>query len=240
MNLAIDIGNTRSKAALFEGKEMVKRWESEGFDVDGFGHYLGNTKVDNTLVAASGHVPKAFTAFMDAHLDWKMLDHEMKFPFTIGYRTPETLGRDRIACVAGALVSGVKPPALIISAGTCITMDVIDNTKIWVGGSISPGLNMRAVAMHEKTAGLPLVSFNEEPNLIGKTTVEALQTGAFMGALCEMEGYYIRCTRRYGKINPIITGGNADFFARKFKYRIFAVPDLVLIGLNHIIQLNAT
>lgn len=239
MNLAIDIGNTRLKAALFEGKEMVRRWESDDFDVDSFGHFLDNTRVNKTLVAASGRVPKDFTLFMDAHLHWKMLDHEMKFPFTIGYRTPETLGRDRIACVSGALVSNVKLPALIISAGTCITMDVIDKTKIWVGGSISPGCNMRAIAMHEKTAGLPLVSFNEEPDLIGKTTVEALQTGAFIGALCEMEGYYLRCTERYGKINPIITGGNAVFFARKFKYRIFAVPDLVLIGLNHIIQLNA-
>ncbi len=168
-----------------------------------------------------------------------LLDHTLNFPFKINYHTPETLGRDRIAGIAGAWKLFKKENTLVGDLGTCNTYDFITKTGKYIGGNIAPGLNMRLVAMDKFTDKLPYVEPISNDHLMGLSTTEALQNGAVKGIILEIEGYIKHLKSEFGPINVILTGGDSAFFAKHFKKKIFAEPNLVLIGLNQILKNNS-
>jgi len=140
--------------------------------------------------------------------------------------------------VAGAVKLFPKKSCLVADLGTCITYDFIDKSKKYLGGNIAPGMMMRLQAMDYFTDKLPMVKPVLNTELLGLSTTEALQNGAIQGIILEIRGYEKTLSKKFGLINVILTGGDASFFAKHFKKRIFAEPNLVLTGLNEILAKN--
>jgi len=167
-----------------------------------------------------------------------VFNHKTPVPFSNIYASPHTLGLDRMAAVAGGQLLYQNTSCLIVDIGTCITYDVLDSKGVYHGGGISPGVEMRLKAMHKFTSKLPLVSPKGSPQLIGKTTKECLLSGATLGAIAEVDGIISQYKQFFNDLTIIFCGGGAKFFESKIKGHIFAVPNLVLIGLNQILRYN--
>jgi type III pantothenate kinase len=166
------------------------------------------------------------------------LDSKLPLPITIKYATPETLGVDRIAGVCGAQQKFPGEPCLVIDAGTCITYDFINHDGEFLGGAISPGMMMRFQAVHTFTSKLPLVSRPEKVVLIGDSTETCIQSGVIHGIVEELNGTIRRYQEEFAGLRVILCGGDARFFENNLKGAIFAVPELVLSGLNSILNYN--
>ena len=167
------------------------------------------------------------------------LSPETRLPIQNRYGTPASLGLDRIAGAIGAWTIRGKGPILAIDLGTCITFDLIDESNSYLGGAISPGLRMRAKAMHELTARLPLVDLKIKPSeLIGDNTITCMQIGIWRGIEFELLGQIEAYIIKYPEIEVFISGGDAQSFDSLAKDLIFVVPNLVLYGLNSILNHN--
>lgn len=236
MHLVLDIGNTRVKWAVYASADLKGRGETAQFSNTWLEEQLRAYPVQRALVCASGPLPDDLGDWLTDRFRWHILDMDSPLPFTLAYRTPETLGRDRIAAMAGALGEGFHAPLLVIDAGTCITLDFLDAQGRYQGGSIAPGIGMRARAMHEYTHRLPLVLWNADATLPGQDTISCLNAGAFLGAVSEIEGMVARYQADYGEMPVLLTGGDAPFLASRLKCPIFVFPDLVLTGLNTILN----
>ena len=167
-----------------------------------------------------------------------LLNYKTKIPIVNAYKTPRTLGLDRLAGAVGAHSLYPKKNILILDLGTCIKYDYIDKGGIYHGGNIAPGLNMRIESMHHFTSKLPLVKKKFNENIIGNSTISALQNGAVWGIKCEIEGFISYLTQKKQKFSTILTGGDAQYFGEIIDSKIFVVPNLVMIGLNEILLLN--
>ncbi len=255
MNLAIDIGNTRIKLGIFDGDAFVQKEIWEALTLDGLQKLAYNQKIENIILSSVANVPVEAEEFIKANFRYFQLGVETALPIHISYATPETLGKDRIAGAAGAFHLYPKENCLIIDAGTCITMDALNSRGEYLGGNIAPGIEMRLKAMHHFTAKLPLVSREPEnkgaqataskdfskspiPYFLGDSTENSLRNGGVRGALWEVGSFIRLCRRHFRPLQVILTGGDADFFAKNLKTKIFAHQNLVLIGLNKILQYN--
>ncbi len=239
-NLAIDIGNTRVKLAWFEEGNLVNKVVDEGVDFEKILERTTNHPVKNVIFSSVGAVPSPQERqYLEEKFFFIQLTASTPIPIVNQYRTPETLGKDRLAAVIGAYDQYPNLTNLVIDAGTCITFDLIDAQGNYKGGNISPGLSMRLKAMHQFTAKLPLVSLGETEDWLGYDTSSALINGAQWGTIFEIEAFCRRCAEKFGSINVILTGGDADFLAKKLKRKIFVNHDLVLLGLNKILDYNA-
>jgi type III pantothenate kinase len=164
---------------------------------------------------------------------------QLKLPFTIEYRTPHTLGNDRIAAVAAANAQFPGQNCLVIDAGTAITFDLIDSQNVYRGGNISPGLSMRFQALHTFTQKLPLIEQSGETPLLGYSTETAIRSGVIWGVVFEIERYINELKGMYPNLQIMLTGGDSVFLADKINYPIFVDEFLVLKGLNRILEYNA-
>jgi type III pantothenate kinase len=166
------------------------------------------------------------------------LSHTTPLPIKIIYGTPETLGRDRIASACGAASLFPKQNLLVIDAGTCITYNMVLAAGIFIGGNIAPGLQMRLTAMHEHTAKLPLVQPDWPQVQIGDSTEHAMQLGAALGMVFEIEGMVRHTKDAFGTVSVVMTGGDAPFLASRLENQIFVEPELVVTGLFKILAFN--
>ncbi len=163
----------------------------------------------------------------------------MKLPITLLYKTPETLGSDRLASALAATVFFPKENTLVINAGTCLTTDFVTEKGEYLGGSIAPGLQMRLKAMHHFTGKLPLIELNESiTDLPGQTTESSMLAGVTTGMVAEIDGLIEIWRKNISFFNVILSGGDAIFFDKKLKNRIFAVDNVVLHGLNLMLKHN--
>jgi type III pantothenate kinase len=233
-NIAVDVGNTRIKWALFEDGNLssVNRINS-GLD-DQF-HW---PDYDQMIISSVRNLSDSLKIPETKKPLW--LSHETPVPIQLDYSTPETLGLDRIAAAVGAWSLFPDQNCLVIDLGTCITFDLVTSDGIFRGGAIAPGLHMRLQAMHEFTDKLPLVKTGETINdsFPAKSTKESLFVGAEMGVLHEIEGYISRLQKENDNLCVILTGGDASFFESKVKAPIFVRPELNLWGLNRILLYN--
>lgn len=234
-NLIIDIGNTRIKTALFKGKELQ---EEEVFEaLDPALKYCKSVVFENCMISS---VKWKETELREIFLfNFTCLTPNTKLPVVNGYGTPASLGLDRIAGAIGGWAVRGKGPILAIDLGTCITFDLIDGTNTYLGGSISPGLGMRAKAMHEQTARLPLVDLKVRPTeLIGDNTITCMQIGIWHGIEFELWGQIEAYTKKFPEIDVFVSGGDAHSFDSLAKGLLFVFPNLVLYGLNSILNHN--
>ncbi len=238
--MCFDIGNSKIKYAIFnDADEIIESNSVIDWKKEYFNEIVACYDVDAAIIAASGIIPSSLLHQIEEKMHLIILDTDTKIPIEILYATPETLGRDRIASVIGGQKLFPGKNLCVITLGTCITYNISDEEGRFLGGNISPGLDMRLKAMHEFTANLPLVDRGGGEGLIGTSTEEALQKGAEIGTILEIQSFIERVCEKYKEINIILTGGDANFFADKIKSKIFVNPDLVLIGLNEILKINA-
>lgn len=238
-NLVIDIGNTRTKAAVFRNDEMTEHLVWSQCRREEISEVLANHRVENVILSVVGPpMEPTLRQWLAAQVRFIELTPEVHLPFQNLYGTPSTLGKDRVAAVAGALARFPGQNCLVIDAGTCITYDVLTAEGAYLGGNISPGIAMRFKALPAFTAALPLVAQGPVEDPVGSSTETAIRNGVQWGVLWEMEGMIAAMQQRLNDLNVVLTGGDADFFVKNLKSRIFANAHLVLEGLNKILNYN--
>jgi type III pantothenate kinase len=239
MNLVIDAGNTLLKLAVFEGHKKIAETRIEHTLLEEIELFLKPFAVDKAILSSVAEENPALIPFLKSHYATLLLDHHTPLPITNTYESKETLGTDRIACAVGA--AGLFPGSdvLSIDAGTCIKYDMVSAKGEYLGGGISPGLRMRISALHTFTARLPLLDLSLPPHFIGKTTRDSMLSGAVVGAIAEVDGMIDRYRESFPGLKVVLSGGDLGYFEKSLKNRIFAVPDLVMQGLNLILEYHA-
>lgn len=239
MNLIIDIGNTLTKLALFENKDMCGYAVYEGCETEPIVDFCEkNKEITHCILSAVKEYPEAISDFLRNNYTTIFFDSVTRLPIINGYETPLTLGKDRIAAAVGALNGFKNCDVLSIDAGTAITYDFIDASGTYLGGGISPGIRMRFKALHTFTGKLPLIEMDEDAPLIGSNTRHSIASGVLNGTIAEVEGIIDRYQAIYPDIKIILTGGDHNYFDKRLKVKTFAAPNLVLEGLNLILNFN--
>lgn len=232
MNLAIDIGNTAAKWGTFEGRKTLSSGTWTASQGDGVLERLVGA-ADRVLVSASGQVPEVLATL-------PRLDSSTSLPIHLDYKTPTTLGADRIADACGA--AGLYPgqPCLVIDAGTCITVDFIDADATYHGGAIMPGLEMNLHALHTFTAKLPLVSLDtvEHTPVMGRSTEESIVAGTLGATLLALAGYVALYKEKAAGLHVLLTGGDAARLSAGGTKGWEHVPLLTLQGMNEIMRMQ--
>ena len=238
MNLIIDVGNTNVKLAVFQ-KESIKE-----------NYIIKNKSLKSTLKKVLKKYPEIngallssvgefdITTLNDLDLELVKLDFKTKVPFINLYETPETLGVDRIALVSASVKNYPENNVLIIDAGTCITYDFINHKNEYIGGAISPGLEVRYKSLNNLTANLPLLDARIPKKIIGKNTEFSIHSGVVNGILMEIEGVIEEYRQNFKDLTVILTGGDANFLSKQLKSSIFAHSNFLLEGLNYILDYN--
>ena len=240
MLLAVDIGNTKIKAAVFEDNVLVAkvvfdRSEYEEKIENFFDQYK---KISASILSSVGNDNFELLSLLEKKAPLVIVNRDFNFPFQNKYSTPGTLGIDRMVLAGGAVLQYAGQNRLVMDAGTCITYDFIDKDNNYLGGAISPGLMMRYEAMHTFTAKLPLL-YPEIPNgFIGNSTPSSMHSGAVNGLVYEIEGFISRYEEKYGSLVIILTGGDADFLAKRLKNTIFANSNFLLESLSNLYLYN--
>tara|TARA_Y100000589_G_scaffold153443_1_gene146150 strand:- start:3274 stop:3999 length:726 start_codon:yes stop_codon:yes gene_type:complete len=234
MSLMIDIGNTNTKYAYFVGDSIKEKGFCRPEDLSKIICDYSE-KGKNIMLSSVKPIPDILLSKqINKRGELIVLSSELEMPFKTQYQTPKTLGADRLALVAGAVFVFSNKPVLIIDVGTCITVDFVDDKKKHLGGSISPGLQMRLKALSDQTSALPSVMLSEPQDLIGDSTEESILSGVVNGALKELDGTIDAYKKRYPDIKVVITGGDLGFFDKKLKNSIFADEDILLKGMYFI------
>lgn len=239
MNLCIDIGNSRVKVAVFESDKLIKNFS---FFKESLFEELGLIKsaypISNAILSTVTLLESAVLIKLETLFPLKILNNNLKLPFTLAYKTKDTLGLDRIALAASAIVNYPNQNVLVIDAGTCITYDFITDKGIYLGGAISPGIQMRYNALHNQTAKLPQLQLKYPENFIGNTTEMSIHSGVCLGVIYEINGMVSTYASKYRKLTIVLTGGDINFLAGKLKSTIFANSNFLLEGLNHLLNFN--
>jgi len=239
MDLLVDIGNNYTKLALVHDTNGFEKVTFTKEQVEDLAQWIGKKDIHRAIVSTvrplSPELEDAFSQF-----DYTLkLSHTSLLPIQLDYHTPETLGRDRIAGVVAARQMYPDVSNLVIDAGTCITYDFIDKNGMYLGGSISPGLNMRYEALNKLTGALPLVKHHDPEMLVGKSTEDSIRTGVFNGMMNEVNGTIRQYKLEKSPVNLVICGGNASDIIPHLDEPAFHHEDLILIGLHKILTYNA-
>jgi type III pantothenate kinase len=239
MQLVIDIGNTRLKAALFEQNNLehyfVFNSSTEFFEANLFERY----SIQHCIVSSVINEIEPFVNIIKEKIDVLSFSSNTPTPIKNLYKTAHTLGSDRLAAAVGANLLFPNKNILVIDAGTCIKYNFVNSNNEYIGGAISPGLQMRFKALNTFTARLPLLEIdNDFDTLVGTNSNESVLSGVEIGVVAEVEGIMERYKNTYSDITIIITGGDVNFFEKQLKNSIFADPFLILKGLNRILDHN--
>ena len=240
MNLAIDIGNSSAKLALIDGGRVVESFRTEHLSAQYVAELLDRTPVSRAVLATVAGVDSEVERLLAERTDYYLrVDHTTPMPIRNLYATPHTLGIDRLAAAVGAMEVFPGCNILVADLGTAVTIDVVSAAGEFVGGNITLSAAGRFRALNDYTAGLPLVTLDEEVESIGRDTVSAIRSGVVCGMTYELEGYIARAEAEFDDLRIIFTGGDANYFAKRLKNAIFATADLVILGLNKILEYNA-
>jgi type III pantothenate kinase len=237
-NLIIDIGNTYTKIAVFEQNELLYTEHYKIINANILDAFLSKYQIDKTIISSVKEAIGEWDAGLKERTQLIYFNTGMAAKIHNHYRTPQTLGLDRLAAVIGANHLYPLKNNLVIDGGTCITYDWVDAGGNYFGGSISPGLNMRYNALNYYTAKLPRVNpDNNFTNTYGDDTETALISGVQNGIKFELTGFIESYANNNHNMNIILTGGDSIFFDTLLKNSIFAPyikiePHLVLKGLN--------
>ena len=241
MNLVVDIGNTLIKVAVVERDEVVYMQQAESIEEVDLVTLCERFPSLRRAIVASTAFPTADVAVVLREKGFDVLEMTSLTPVPIGntYQSPETLGVDRLAAAVAAVeVMGCRD-CLVVDFGTAITIDLVED-GIYRGGNISPGVRTRFRALHDYTGRLPECSPTDEVLEYGSTTSQAIEQGVMQGITYEIEGYISHFSAQNVKISLIFTGGDAKYFVKRIKNAIFANCELVICGLNRILEYNAS
>ena len=240
MNLVIDIGNTFIKLAVFQNNALLEKVLVEKQD---FASGLQNIfktyhKINKAILSSVAETEIPWPESLKRSPQVMLLKQDTRMPFINKYTSPHSLGNDRKALVAAAAQQFPQRHVLVIDAGTCITYDFKNERNEYLGGGISPGLQMRYNSMHHFTARLPQLRPSPMVNLIGDSTENSMHSGVILGMSREIEGVIADYEREYKALKIIFTGGDAHFLSLQLKNTIFASSNFLVEGLNHILEFN--
>jgi type III pantothenate kinase len=240
MNLVVDIGNTRTKYAVFQDGNLTENFTVERSDKLDISVFLKQHTIRRTIVSSVvNHLP-SFVNVLRERTNFLEYTAETPVPVKNLYRTANTLGNDRLPTVIAASKQYPGKDILVIDSGTCIKYNFINAAGEYLGGAISPGIDMRFKALSSFTDRLPLISADPDfDKLIGASTAESLLSGVMNGTIAEVQGIMANYEKQYSGLTTVLTGGNAAFFEKRLKKSIFADPFLLLKGLNLILEHNA-
>ena len=240
-NLVVDAGNTSIKMFLFENGEIAKSMKCSAVDellpALESSVYIGN--IAKCIVSSVSIEQETIASVFRPFFPVMLFGSSLRFPISIKYGTPSTLGSDRVAAVVGAAKRYPKRNVLVIDSGTAITYDILTDKGEYLGGNISPGLNTRFRALHNFTEKLPLLQVdNSMEGLFGTNTQEAIGLGVQNGMLYEVEATIREFACLFDDLLVVFTGGDSFFFEKRIKFYNFAEPCLVAFGLNEILEFN--
>lgn len=238
MILAIDVGNTRIKAAVFEESTLAEFFFFKKVDLQkSIQNILEKYKfIDNLVVSSVSDVEKQSFSTFEKAINIHFVSNNDPFPFVNCYETPKTLGIDRMVLATGATLQFPNQNRLVIDVGTCVTYDFIDENNNYLGGAISPGFRLRYESLHNFTAKLPLLSLENPRHFIGESTSESIHSGVVNGLVYEIDGFIDEYKALFSNFIIILTGGDADFLANRLKNTIFANSNFLLESLNQTFQ----
>lgn len=237
--LAIDRGNSFTKVSIFDGQTIVA-FESHTDEAlpNRFKELQETFRPDAVIISDVrgdgflNNLPLPFTASI------VQMHPSLRFPFSIHYQTPESIGHDRLANIAGAALLYPGSNTLVIDCGSCITFSLLYEGA-FIGGTIAPGIRMRYRALHDFTGKLPaLEPCQTAPSLVGSSTIACLQSGVELAILLETDAFIQAYHERFNNLRIIVTGGDYSFFENSLKSTIFAVPQLTQLGLHEILRIN--
>lgn len=239
MNLVVDIGNTRTKYAFFDGSRLV----DAGYDIAGVfekaGQWKGQGAGLGLFLSGSGKIDEDMRLLLKDLADfWIEAGPDLPVPVKIGYSTPETLGFDRVAICVGGMSLFPGKPLLVIDSGTAITFNYVSGAGVFLGGNISPGLDMRFKGLHHFTARLPCVQPEMNYGGIGRTTEEAIRNGVMDGMFFEVKKYVDDFLRTEEEGQVLVTGGNSVFLKCRLNEEVHFNESLGFVGLNVILEHN--
>ena len=239
MNLVIDIGNTQIKVAVFEENILLFK---DQFQSDSILPKVLSTleqyDIKHAIMSHVAHLDQQIFVELKKMVNPIEMNHKTILPFTNKYRSPKTLGVDRLALVAGAHGQFPNKNVLVIDAGSCITFDFLNQNCEYYGGDISPGIGMRYKAVNHYTANLPMLDRTDVVPELGDSTSNAIHRGILNGVIQEIEGVIHQYKSKYQKLTVVLTGGDTIFLAKNIKSSIFAIPNFLLEGLNSILIHN--
>jgi type III pantothenate kinase len=238
VTLCFDFGNTRKKLAVFTNKTLSKTIVLEEESVETIQSLIDEYKPGKSILSSVIEHNPAIEELLAAKTKFHKLNHLTKLAFTTPVGKPDTIGADRLALCAAAVHYYPKKHNLVIGMGSCVTYNFINKYHEFLGGAISPGMEMRLKAMHHYTAKLPLVKADSNVPLIGYDTTTNLLTGAVLGLAKEIDGFVDAYKEKYGNFNVLLTGGDLVHLASHLKNKIFADSDLIFKGLYAISEVN--
>jgi len=236
--LCLDFGNTRLKAALFENAELKQVAVLDKDPLHQLREIVEQQRPSVSILSSVIDHNVQIEELLKTKTRFHKLNNESKLPFTIPVGRPETVGADRLAIAAASVFLFPEKNNLVVGLGSCITYNFINQSHELLGGSISPGMEMRFKAMHHFTAKLPLVEADWNVPLIGYDTKTNLQSGVVLGMAKEIDGMIDAYGEKFGNFNAVLTGGDIGIFEPHLKNKIFADPDLIFKGLYAISQIN--
>lgn len=236
--LCFDFGNTRLKCAVFNDAHLKEVVVLENDAISTIQQLIQEHGATKSILSSVVNHNAAIETVLATETKFHKLNHASKLPITTPVGKPETIGADRLAICSAAIHLHPNQHNLAIGLGTCITYNFINKFGEFLGGSISPGMQMRFKAMHEQTALLPLIEATHDFPLIGYDTKTNLLSGVLFGMAKEIDGIIEAYANKYSNFNVLITGGDMAFFVAHLKNKIFADPYLLFKGLYAISELN--
>jgi pantothenate kinase, type III len=239
VSLCFDVGNTLIKLAVFNNNGIIHFQTVSRDSLSAINQIIEEYAVESSIIASVSEIPQGLESALQQRLgQCLILSHTTRLPIENCYETKETLGKDRLAAVVGANHLHPGSDVLVIDAGTAITYDLITKNNQYLGGNISPGLQMRFKALNHFTNKLPLLEPDKHSVSYGRNTTEAIKAGVQNGMIFEIDGTIDSFNEQYPGLKVLFTGGDAKFFENKLKNTIFVVSNLVMIGLNRILAYN--
>ncbi|MCK4663672.1 MAG: type III pantothenate kinase [Bacteroidales bacterium] len=240
MNLLIDIGNTLTKIGIYHNNKLIDNYNLPFLIISDINNIKNKfPDINNVILSSVAGIKPEINEFLKNNFEnYIQLNSETKIPLEIIYKTRNTLGNDRIAGIVGANNIFPNTNVLVIDIGTAITYDFVNSKNQFLGGNISPGLTTRYKSLNNYTKNLPLLNWNENFELLGNTTKNAIISGVQNGIVFEIEGYINKMNKLYKNLKIILTGGDSILFEKIIKSTIFAELNLIFIGLNRILKYN--
>lgn len=236
--LCLDFGNTRLKAAIFNDDALIEELVLPDDGVETLQQILKTYQPDRSILSSVIDHNPVMEELLASNTSFHKLSHQSKLNFTSPVGKPSTIGADRLALSAAAVHFFPGQNNLVIGLGSCITYNLINQNHEFLGGAISPGMEMRFKSMHDYTAKLPLVQKDWNFPVTGYDTRTNLQSGVLAGISFEIDGYIDFYASKYGNFNVVLTGGDAGYFARRLKNKIFADLKFLFKGLYAISEVN--
>jgi len=238
ITLCLDFGNTRKKAGIFHNNEIKEAIVLNDDTNDSVQSLIDQFKPQKSILSSVIDHNAEIETILSSQTKFHKLSHLTKLSFTTPVGKPETIGADRLALAAAAVHFYPKKNNLIIGLGTCITYNFINKYHEFMGGGISPGMEMRLKSLNYYTAKLPLIKADSNAPLIGYDTNTNILSGVVIGMAMEIDGMIDAYQQKFGNFNVALTGGDLSHLAPHLKNKIFADPDLIFKGLYAISETN--